>query len=125
MKNKQEFLTTAAGEQLPSGAAVWQEHPNPMLRRETWLSLNGEWMLNSLPVRVPFPPQSALSGYKGEVGDVLHYEKQFILPDGFAGGRVLSPDRQPPAQLVDKKALAMDKKALNARIGIRSANRSQ
>ena len=34
---------TAAGELLPSGAAVWQQHPNPMLRREKWLSLNGEW----------------------------------------------------------------------------------
>lgn len=89
MKNKQEFLMTAAGEQLPSGTAVWQEHPNPMLRRETWISLNGEWMLNKLPIRVPFPPQSVLSGYKGEVGDVFHYERQFILPDGFAGGRVL------------------------------------
>ena len=37
----------------------------------------------------------------------------------------MSPDRQPPAVLVDKKALAMDKKALDARIGIRSANRTQ
>ena len=80
---------TAAGEQLPSGAAVWQGHPNPMLRREKWFSLNGEWKLNGLPIRVPFPPQSALSGYTGEVGDVLHYEQRFILPDDFAGGRVL------------------------------------
>ena len=31
---------------------------------------------------------------------------------------VLSPDRQPPAELVDKKAL-------DAKIGIRSANRTQ
>lgn len=82
-------LMTAAGEQLPSGAAVWQGHPNPMLRRETWFSLNGDWMLNGLSIRVPFPPQSVLSGYTGEVGDVLHYEKQFILPDEFTGERVL------------------------------------
>ena len=82
-------LMTAAGELLPSGAAVWQRHPNPMLRREKWVSMNGEWKLNGLPVRVPFPPQSILSGYGGEVGDVLRYEKQFILPDDFTGGRVL------------------------------------
>ena len=82
-------LITAAGEQLPSGAVVWQGHPNPMLRREKWLNLNGEWMLNGLPIRVPFPPQSVLSGFKGEVGDVLHYEKQFVLPENFEGRRVL------------------------------------
>jgi len=83
------YLMTAAGEQLPSGAAVWQQHPNPMLRREKWMNLNGEWILNGLPIRVPFPPQSALSGYAGSVGDVFHYEKQFILPEGFSGGRVI------------------------------------
>lgn len=82
-------LMTAAGEALPSSAPVWQRHPNPMLKREKWISLNGEWKLDGRPIRVPFPPQSALSEYRGEVGDVLHYEKQFILPDGFSSGRVL------------------------------------
>jgi len=80
---------TAAGEQLPSGAAVWQGHPNPMLRRETWFNLNGDWTLNGIPMRVPFPPQSVLSGYGGEIGDHLRYEKRFCLPEDFASGRVL------------------------------------
>ena len=59
------------------------EYPRPQLRRANWLNLNGEWLLNGHPVQVPFPPQSRLSAYAGEVGDELEYSRSFILPEGF------------------------------------------
>ena len=65
------------------------EYPRPQLRRADWLNLNGQWLLNGMPVRVPFPPQSRLSGYAGEVGDELEYSRSFILPEGFGEGKRL------------------------------------
>ena len=72
---------------------AWQEYyPRPQLRRESFYSLCRDgWTLNGQPIRIPFPPQSPASGYQGEVGDKLHYEVSFELPEGFhtAGQRVL------------------------------------
>ncbi len=66
---------------------AWQNwYPRPQLRRESFYSLCGEkWTLNGCPIHVPFPPQSPASGYDGEIGDQLHYEVHFTLPEGFAG----------------------------------------
>jgi len=66
---------------------AWQNwYPRPQLRRESFHSLCGEgWTLNGQPINVPYPPQSPASGYQGEVGDQLHYEVRFVLPDGFCG----------------------------------------
>jgi hypothetical protein len=68
-------------------AEAWQaEYPRPQMRRASFFSLDGEgWLLNGRPIRVPFPPQSTLSGYTGEIGTHLSYEKRFVLPEGFAG----------------------------------------
>lgn len=65
---------------------AWQtEYPRPQLRRESFYSLCGErWTLDGQPITVPFPPQSPASGYAGSVGDKLHYEVTFTLPEGFA-----------------------------------------
>ena len=72
---------------------AWQTcYPRPQLRRDSFYSLCGEgWTLNGQPINVPFPPQSPASGYQGEVGDKLHYERRFTLPEGFveAGQRVM------------------------------------
>ena len=71
---------------------AWQTvYPRPQLRRDSFLCLNGEWHLNGEPIQVPFPPQAPASGYAGAVGDSLHYEKRFTLPEGFfsPGQRVL------------------------------------
>ena len=57
-------------------------YPRPLLKRDSFFSLNGTWTLNGGDIEVPFPPESDLSGYKGELG-TLHYEKEFSLPEGF------------------------------------------
>ena len=66
---------------------AWQTYyPRPQMRRGSFLSLCDEgWLLQGRPIRVPFPPQSPLSGYDGPIGDQLHYEKRFTLPEGFCG----------------------------------------
>ena len=59
-------------------------YPRPQLKRDSFFSLNGEWILNSKPINVPFPPESKLSDYQGELGD-LDYKKSFTLPENFYG----------------------------------------
>lgn len=60
-----------------------EEYPRPMLKRESYYSLNGEWTLNNNHIIVPFPPQSKLSQYENKVQDQLHYHKSFALPKNF------------------------------------------
>ena len=66
-------------------------YPRPQLRRDSFFPLSQGWTLNGRPIRVPWPPQAPLSGWTGEVGDVLRYKTAFTLPEGFAapGFRVL------------------------------------
>ena len=66
-------------------------YPRPQLRRDSFFPLGQGWTLNGRPIRVPWPPQAPLSGWTGEVGDVLRYKTAFTLPEGFAapGFRVL------------------------------------
>jgi len=60
------------------------EYPRPQLRRESFFSLNGVWQVNGQNIRVPYPPQSKLSGWIGDVPDTLDYSRVFTLPSGFA-----------------------------------------
>lgn len=69
--------------------ARWQSYPRPQLRRDAYWNLNGEWELNNHKIRVPFAPQSALSGYEGEIGEVLEYKKKFDIPKDFSKSRVI------------------------------------
>lgn len=66
-------------------------YPRPQLRRDSFFPLSQGWTLNGRPIRVPWPPQAPLSGWTGEVGDVLRYKTAFTLPEDFAapGFRVL------------------------------------
>ena len=57
-------------------------YPRPLLKRDSFYSLCGTWKFNGKEIEVPFPPESELSGYEGELG-TLNYEKSFVLPDGF------------------------------------------
>ncbi len=81
-------LLTQAGE---SGAHKknWQVYPRPQMKREGYMSLNGTWKLNGQAIRVPFVPQSVLSGYLYETDSELIYEKEFAVPDFFTKEKIL------------------------------------
>lgn len=87
------------------------EHPQPMMRRENWLSLNGEWMFEfdfgssgterqlfkpekdgeyTKKITVPFCPESELSGigYKDFI-DSVWYKRKIKLTKDRLNGRVL------------------------------------
>ena len=83
-------LWTEAGEQLQKTEELpWQEHPRPQLKRTQWMSLNGQWKLDGAPIRVPFPPQSQLSGYGKTVPDQFTCEKRFVLSEKMKEERIL------------------------------------
>lgn len=72
---------TVSGEEKTKGTEkIWNAYPRPQMRRDSFFSLNGEWQLNETKILVPFPPQSLLSGYEGQVGTKLTYTKTFTLP---------------------------------------------
>ena len=83
-------LSTEAGEKLaPSDKNVWMEYPRPQMKREHWMPLNGMWKLDGDDIRIPFPPQSELSGYEKKVKDAFAYEKKFTLSEELKGERIL------------------------------------
>lgn len=83
-------LSTEAGERLEkSDEKVWKEYPRPQMRRDSWMSLNGMWKLDGEDIRVPFPPQSKLSGYEKKIKDSFTYEKTFTLSEDVCGERIL------------------------------------
>lgn len=80
----------------------WSEYPRPLLKRDSYMSLNGEWDFAvtdecvspanyDSKIRVPFPPQSMLSGYTGTIqpGSFLWYSKHVVMPEGFRTGRII------------------------------------
>ena len=78
----------------------WDEYPRPQMKRDSYLSLCGEWELSVKKntgeealgkVKVPFPPESRLSGIERELkkGEKYVYKRNFTLPEGFDVGRVL------------------------------------
>ncbi len=96
-------LLTPEGEALHKQIAAdpsyipWNEYPRPMLKRDSFYCLNGRWSFRAEGVEtpeeilVPFPPESLLSGICADMGERprLHYQKTFVLPTGFARGRVI------------------------------------
>lgn len=93
---KIEKIFTPEGERLLGD--VWSVYPRPQMRRDSFYSLNGFWDFGigtekAYPekIRVPFAPESLLSGIgRGHgKGETLFYRKTFSLPDGFIKGRVL------------------------------------
>ena len=57
-------------------------YPRPLLKRNSFYSLNGIWTLNDNAIEVPFPPESDLSNYKGTL-NTLNYIKIFTLAESF------------------------------------------
>ena len=79
---------------------TWEEYPRPQLRRDSYISLCGEWKLsvesegtekNIGSVQVPFPPESRLSGVERPFArnERYIYRRSFALPEGFNRGKVL------------------------------------
>ncbi len=71
-------------------ASDWSEYPRPQLRRESYMSLCGEWKLYLLKngettrlgkIEVPFPPESRISGIEHELkkGEKFIYRKSFEI----------------------------------------------
>ena len=90
-------LMTAQGRQLMHSAETpWTVYPRPQMRRDSYINLNGFWEFsvdyeNKGLIRVPFCPESMLSGYGKhfEEGSLLQYNRTFTLPENFSRGRVL------------------------------------
>ena len=77
-----------------------EEYPRPQMKRDSYLSLCGTWDLSCRKdhteetldaIRVPFPPESRLSGIERQLGkdEQYIYRKSFTLPEGFHHGRIL------------------------------------
>ncbi len=88
-RNGHHELWTESGENEKEKENCWNEYPRPQMKRELWKSLNGIWKLNGQPVKVPFPPQSQLSGYQGKVGSGFVYETVFTIPKSFKEEKIL------------------------------------
>ncbi|MBR3301518.1 MAG: glycoside hydrolase family 2 [Firmicutes bacterium] len=87
-------LYTTEGEAL--SGTPWNVYPRPQLVRKDWLCLNGEWSFcfegdDPVKIRVPFCPESLLSGYEGKVGygSRMMYEKIFTIPSAWSGNRII------------------------------------
>ncbi|WP_430082962.1 glycoside hydrolase family 2 protein [Paenibacillus ferrarius] len=85
------------------------EHPRPQFVRDSWMNLNGEWQFDfddanvgtpsgwhkgetnfTQKIQVPFAFQSKLSGIgTNEFHDIVWYRRDFTLPQGFEGKRIL------------------------------------
>ena len=85
------------------------EYPRPQLRRQQWLCLNGLWNYQGGPtiasakqptqalhfpataerIRVPYCPESVLSGIQRKQEINMWYQRAFTLPQGWQGNRVL------------------------------------
>ncbi len=94
------MLLTKWGEDLNKKAPL-SEYPRPQFKRDSYLSLNGEWDLafcegEEIPkeydykIIVPFSPEAPLSGVNRVLThtEYLVYEKRITLPEGFNKGRV-------------------------------------
>ncbi len=94
-------IMTQWGENLDP-SEVLPEYPRPQMVRDQWMNLNGLWEYAITPaeaepdkmdgnILVPFAVESALSGVGRAVGEneALWYEREFIVPEEWAGQRVL------------------------------------
>jgi beta-galactosidase/beta-glucuronidase len=99
-KPKLVDLYTTEGETL--SGTPWNVYPRPQLHRNSFFCLNGDWEFTATPgddlpetygetIRVPFAPESLLSGIhrRFKKNTHLYYRRRFSLPKGFQKERVL------------------------------------
>ncbi|MBQ8260574.1 MAG: MFS transporter [Clostridia bacterium] len=77
----------------------WTEYPRPQMKRDSYMSLCGEWELSVISgeeidlgkIKVPFPPESRISGIEREKKnyEVYKYTKKFTLPEEMKGKRII------------------------------------
>lgn len=77
MSHGHNRLVSESGERILNGQKSWEDYPRPQMKRGNFRILNSGWKLNGSEIRVPFPPQSLLSGYGKRVGSRLEYTCTF------------------------------------------------
>lgn len=82
-------LVSEAGADVLEGRESWKEYPRPQMKRPQWVNLNEGWELDGHRIRLPYPPQSLLSGYGRHVGSHLSYTKSFQAAKEPGGRRTI------------------------------------
>ena len=83
-----------------SSRLSWEEYPRPQMKRDSYISLCGDWELSVKQkntekplgsILVPFPPESRLSGIEREIerGETYIYRKKLSIPKEFNRGRII------------------------------------
>jgi hypothetical protein len=77
----------------------WSEYPRPQMKRDSYMSLCGEWALSVMSgeeidlgmIKVPFPPEARLSGIERNKKkfEVYKYTKKFTLPEEMKNKRII------------------------------------
>ena len=78
----------------------WTEYPRPQMKRDSYMSLCGEWELSVLnkgkenalgKIEVPFPPEARISGIEQALAKnaVFKYIKRFSIPEDMKGKRII------------------------------------
>lgn len=95
-----EELKTGWGQRLDK-KQVLKDYPRPLMQRESYVNLNGEWdycitgqeqELSKLPwegkILVPFSPEASLSGVGRQLqpGEYLWYRRTFQMPEEYTVG---------------------------------------
>jgi beta-galactosidase/beta-glucuronidase len=104
------LLPTPWTEEAATAPIPWPEYPRPQMTRPDWQNLNGEWDYlggASAPnptepavkppdfpdkpeqIRVPYPPESYLSGIMRKQEINMWYRRNFTIPESWSGDRVL------------------------------------
>ena len=87
-------------EEKENQSMTWDEYPRPQLRRDSYLSLCGEWELSSSSpageallgaITVPYPPESRISGIEKapKNNEFFVYRRSFTLPEEMQGKKVI------------------------------------